>query len=253
VAPSLDPRLARLLVCPVCRRSLSRSLRCRGCGAVYPIIDGVPIMAQVEASMDCVDQYVLSHFPERAASKRLAKRLAINRKIPAWIEKALLRNQAPSGPALELGCGPGGYGALWSRFSEFTILADIRRPFAMMAAAHGAALVCDAHNPPFRAESMALVAALNLLDVTPEPWLLLGQIDALLMPGGICVLALPYVANFNGPADLIAPLKGARPELPHLSYAVLASNEWLPWTVPAGERLVHEYQVHALIARKLPV
>lgn len=250
MARSVDPRLLRLLVCPACRGALNRALRCRGCGFIYPVINGVPILTQIEAPLDCVDQYVLSHFPERAASKRLAKRLAVNKRIPDWITRALAKHAAPAGPALELGCGPGAYGAVWNRFSEFTILADIRPPFAHMAADHGAALVCDAHNPPFRAASMALVAAINLLDDTPEPWLLLGQIDALLKPGGLCVLALPYAANFNGPAELLATLRGMRAELPHLSFTVLASNEWLPWAVPAGERLVHEYQVHALIARK---
>jgi SAM-dependent methyltransferase len=207
-------------------------------------------MAQIEAPLDCVDQYVLSHYPERAASKRLAKRLGVNKRIPDWIMRALAQQELPAGSALELGCGPGAYGVVWSRFCAFTILADIRPPFAHMAALQGAAIVCDAHNPPFRAESMALVAAINLLDDTPEPWLLLGQIDALLKPGGICVLALPYAANFSGPAELLATLRGMRSELPHLSYTVLASNEWLPWVVPAGERLVHEYQVHAVIARK---
>lgn len=253
MARSVDPRLWRLLVCPACRNALNRTLRCRGCGVVYPVVDGVPILTQIEAPLDCVDQYVLSHFPERAASKRLAQRLAVNKRIPDWITKSLRSHGVPEGPAIELGCGPGGYGAVWSQSCEFTILADIRRPFAMMAARHGAAIVCDAHNPPFRAASMSLVAAINLLDDTPEPWLLLGQIDALLQPGGICVLALPYAANFNGPAELLATLRGSRSELPHLSYTVLASNEWLPWVVPAGERLVHEYQVHALIARKAPL
>jgi SAM-dependent methyltransferase len=159
--------------------------------------------------------------------------------------------------AARLGRGETAYLPVWMGSRRFT-------PVALFAEHPGGAgvidtLACDAHDPPFAGGSFALVAALNLLDTTSEPWVLLGQIDALLEPGGLCVLALPYqhdaaavpaTVGLDGPEDLYAVLAGARPPLDYFSYTVLESEEWLPWLVPAGERLVHEYRVHAVIARK---
>jgi len=210
------------------------------------------------AELALVEDYILAHYPEQCESKRLTRRLSINRRLQTWIERALSRHHRASGIALELGCGPGAYAPIWQQHADYTILSDIRPAFAHCAHAYWSAvlpgrfgtIVCDAHDPPFRAESMNLVAAINLLDSTSEPWLLLGQIDALLQPGGIAVITMPFVANFRCPADLIAALQGQRPELPHLRYTILESKDWFPWIVPTNQRLVHEYQVHALLARK---
>lgn len=270
-----DPLLAHL-VCPRCRRDtnrpsslqrLSEALACRRCREKFPLSDDVPLIIRDPnwsmpppnpTELALMEDYILAHYPELSASKRLARRLSINRRLQTWIERALSRHHRASGIALELGCGPGAYAPLWEQHVSYTILSDIRPAFAHCAHAYWSAvhpdrfgtIVCDAHDPPFRGESMSLVAAINLLDSTAEPWLLLGQIDALLQPGGIAVITMPFVANFHGPADLIAALQGQRPELPHLRYTILESKDWFPWLVPAGERLIHEYQVHALVARK---
>ncbi|MBL8176374.1 MAG: methyltransferase domain-containing protein [Bryobacterales bacterium] len=270
-----DPLTAHL-VCPRCRGAEARpaalllrkhSLVCRRCRARFPVVDGVPVVLRNRdwsppppgaGEVAMVGNYVLSHYPERCATPRQARRLGVNRRLMQWLLDALARHAPPAGAALELGCGPGAYAAIWSRFAAFTILCDIRPEFAFCASRQWGtpdsqrigAVIADAHDPPFRGESMALVAALNLLDVTTEPWLLLAQIDALLHPGGIAVLTMPFLQNFAGPQEIISTLQGKHPELPHLSYATLASKDWLPWVIPAGDRLVHEYRVHALVARK---
>ncbi len=49
---ALDPRLLDLLCCPACKGDLElrapggveTDLKCRGCGLVYPIEDGIPVM-----------------------------------------------------------------------------------------------------------------------------------------------------------------------------------------------------------------
>ncbi len=52
----LDPRLLEILCCPACHGDLAErpdGLRCQGCGLLYPIEDGIPVMlvdrAQKEA------------------------------------------------------------------------------------------------------------------------------------------------------------------------------------------------------------
>lgn len=51
-AVSLDPRLLELLACPACRaevRETPGGLACQGCGRVYPIREGIPVMLADEA------------------------------------------------------------------------------------------------------------------------------------------------------------------------------------------------------------
>jgi len=48
----IDPRLLELLACPVCHAAVDPrgddGLACRGCGRVYPIRDGIPVMLAEE-------------------------------------------------------------------------------------------------------------------------------------------------------------------------------------------------------------
>lgn len=44
---SLSAEVLALLVCPVCRAAVAQereALRCTGCGRVYPVTDGIPVM-----------------------------------------------------------------------------------------------------------------------------------------------------------------------------------------------------------------
>ena len=44
---TLDPRLLEILCCPACKGDLDlriEDLRCKACGLVYPIEDGIPVM-----------------------------------------------------------------------------------------------------------------------------------------------------------------------------------------------------------------
>ncbi|HEU4950815.1 MAG TPA: Trm112 family protein [Holophagaceae bacterium] len=44
---ALDPRLLELICCPDCRGELApreADLKCRACGLVYPIEDGIPVL-----------------------------------------------------------------------------------------------------------------------------------------------------------------------------------------------------------------
>lgn len=51
----VDPRLLEILVCPACHAKVrptapADGLACEGCGRVYPIRDGIPVMLVEEAS-----------------------------------------------------------------------------------------------------------------------------------------------------------------------------------------------------------
>lgn len=53
VPPAISPDLLAILVCPACRASLTLgedTLACTGCGLVYPVREGIPILLVDEAS-----------------------------------------------------------------------------------------------------------------------------------------------------------------------------------------------------------
>ena len=50
----LDARLLALLCCPLCGQAVrplpdDSGLACDGCGRVYPVVDGIPVMLVEEA------------------------------------------------------------------------------------------------------------------------------------------------------------------------------------------------------------
>lgn len=49
---TLSPALAAIIVCPECHGSLVEAadeLTCQGCGLIYPIRDGIPVLLVDEA------------------------------------------------------------------------------------------------------------------------------------------------------------------------------------------------------------
>jgi uncharacterized protein YbaR (Trm112 family) len=53
----LDPRLLEILCCPACRKPVGplageAGLICGGCGRIYPIVDGIPVMLVEEARIE---------------------------------------------------------------------------------------------------------------------------------------------------------------------------------------------------------
>jgi hypothetical protein len=51
----VDPRLLEILVCPACRAPVKllpqdAGLACEGCGRVYPVRDGIPVMLVEEST-----------------------------------------------------------------------------------------------------------------------------------------------------------------------------------------------------------
>ncbi len=51
---AVDPRLLEIIVCPDCRAGLEvaadhSELTCEGCGLLYPIRDGIPVLLVDEA------------------------------------------------------------------------------------------------------------------------------------------------------------------------------------------------------------
>ncbi len=71
------------------------------------------------------------------------------------------------------------------------------RPVERTGAQPAGFWLADAIDPPLPPESAALIVALNLLDCVNDPPGLLRSIAALLVPGGVCVLATPFDWSAN--------------------------------------------------------
>ena len=199
------------LVCPVCRGvgpdgvfraaplgPAGAGLGCPACGAAFPVVDGVPIVLRD------TDAWLRDELPTVLAREGL----------PAEVEARLLRGGGPvarsrarraayrasgdgpfqdaaraalaglSGRVLELGCGTGWHGVpgLLGVDLDWILLGDYP----------GRRLLADALEPPLPGAAFDAVVALNLLDSCRDPALLLQQMDALLAPGGVLVLASPF-------------------------------------------------------------
>ena len=123
--------------------------------------------------------------------------------------------------ALEMGCSVGRYTFEMARMSKLVVGLDIRFRSVFEAARfqrrEGVTynkrvrgllfeevqtdfepldnilfLAGNALDPPFLSESFDFVAGLNLLDNIKQPSVLLGQMNALLRPGGVLLIGSPY-------------------------------------------------------------
>ena len=131
-------------------------------------------------------------------------------------------------------------------------------------------LVCgDALDPPLVAECADIVVAMNLLDSVASPLNLLGQMDAILKPGGLLVITSPFSWNdaitppneqlagsldpaFDGLTSdqaLLHVLEGKSPYHPHLRYKMLTSTD-VPWKLREHARCTVHYRVFACVLRK---
>jgi len=245
--------------------------------------------------------HAIAHFPQ--CGGELSDEFECNRSLIQQIFRWLQRHSWPQNSAaccaLEAGCGPGAMlrqlsllfpaGALGldlrigtlrlarrlaqsgEAFLPFCVEGRRFEPvhIAVPAASETPAerihlLQGDILDPPLQAEAFPVVVALSLLDSVADPLFALGQLDALVAPGGLLVLGTPYSWDsrvtaaadwWSGPErtgaeTLRAALGGGHPALPHLRYTILQQAERAPWAVPGHGRLVYRFFLDLVLARK---
>jgi len=245
--------------------------------------------------------HALAHFPD--ATGLLGLELECNRillsTVRTWLERTPWPENTPARCILEAGCGPGALlQTVAPLFAGGALGLDVRIAALRLArrmAERGEAVVpfClegrrfeplhlkasegskppagsihlvsgDILAPPLEAEAFPVVVALSLLDTVPDPLFALGQLDALLAPGGLLLLGTPYswdakvVApqewwsgpNCMGSETLRLALAGRNPVLPHLRFEILEETDRLAWAIPGHGRLVFRFFLDTLLARK---
>jgi SAM-dependent methyltransferase len=269
--------------------------------------DGIPLLvsdvegylASIEDDLDApLDalRFASLAYLSRYVPQLLAPRAPLRRALRGLLERHLA---GPVGLAVELGCSVGADLRTLRAFAREVIGVDlslvalraaktqlagaplpylirvegrsfrVESPIALAPADGIVLAVGNALDPPLFPEVADVVVAMNLLDSVSRPLALIGQMDAVLKPGGLLLLASPLSwnesitpseealgggtapawAKAGTPAGLVELLAGRLPILPHLRYDVLETCD-VPWTVREHARAVMHYDVHLLAARK---
>lgn len=201
--------------------------------------------------------------------------------------------ETTQGPVLDLGCSVGRFSFDMARSSNAVVGLDLRLSLLIMAEKFRAKdrvtyerrlagrrfetvetnfkseenvlfIAGDALDPPFKMESFNLVAGLNILDNVHAPMTLLGQMNALLRPGGALLLGSPYewredithpsqwldTDDRDSAAMLNDILKGI--VLPQTGFNYILETEipQIGWTMRNHERYYSRFISHVVKARK---
>ncbi|UCE26374.1 MAG: methyltransferase domain-containing protein [Candidatus Coatesbacteria bacterium] len=196
-----------LLVCPGCRGPLADvtgGLRCEPCGAVYPVVSGVPHFAGggVESGPGFKERLAA-----RAPSIYRAARLGARVLFPVWNTRSVknlrrlegevfAENRSPV--VLNAGSGDAsgpGMSALSGRFRARMINLDT----AVLPAVN---LRADVGGIPLADGCVDLVLAKALLEHVPGPDAVIGEFARVLRPGGRVYVEMPWLEGYHGyPGD----------------------------------------------------
>ncbi|TBW34597.1 methyltransferase domain-containing protein [Siculibacillus lacustris] len=264
------------LICPRCRGRIdgvAASARlephpigfvCPACGTGHPVIDGVALvlpdlsswMREEHPAVLCradLPPDLLARIVDDAGGVLARDRALLSAygdggddAVRAWARPRL---PGPGAAILDLGCGVG-----WTDRPDIVGL-DLN--FALLRRHAGPAVLADALDPPFAAESFDAVLMLDLVDSCRLPLGALAQATALLRPGGTLLLTCAFAwrdditprADRLGEDDLDRVLAGGGPDS-WLRYAVIDEDEF-DWTLQSGPRQRCVYRVRAISARRL--
>ncbi|MDP2728860.1 MAG: methyltransferase domain-containing protein [Dehalococcoidales bacterium] len=250
-------------------------LECTHCGKRYRIIDGVPCFIEsFSGDKDLAAQYMDAHYG--------------NINSGYWLEMESIET---GGLCLDVGCSVGRYTFQCAR-DGFAVGIDVNLELLNLATAaqrnkkisytrktralaHAEIssdfspsdnvlfLLADVLNPPFRMETFDFVSALNLIDSVSNPMIALGQIDAMLKPGGRLFLSTPYAWDAGistgwleteelEPHSFVKEtLTGKQVAECGFNYNILTERTGIPWYLRKMDSQYFLYYVDVILADKL--
>lgn len=223
---------ALAFVCPRCRRALAPGetrWACAGCGAHYPVVDGIPLLferatyyAEVERGQmeELLARTEHAHWRQvlaeySAASKAHLYRIATDESRGDW---RFLLPLEPSWTILDVGAGWGTVSAILARECAAVVACDttaerlrfLRRRCRQEGLANVTAVGANILAPPFAPGQFDLAAIIGVLEWVPEstedgqeeaPTAMqqraLHNVYELLKPGGYCYLAIENRYGFK--------------------------------------------------------
>ena len=203
------------LTCPYCNRTKNISfslkneaaqLKCPNCSKKYPILQGVPILADDVAE----DVLSVSNIDKTTSYEEFASRYAsLSERVKFYYEhypptkdreaylkstylasekkfiKEFIKVQNITGYCLEIGCAAGQFADISDNYIglEYSLSSVFAKGFENYGR-----LVASAESIPLADKSVELVFSFNTLEHIPNPDLAFQEIDRILMPNGWAVL-----------------------------------------------------------------
>lgn len=215
----------RLLACPVCEGALNEDYACEGCGARYPVEDGIPNLrvasdARTERVRHFYEQAPFPGYPPRDSLEWLRAR-AERSTFAALLDRAIPGDAS----VIDIGCGTGQMSLYLARANRVIVGADLTRPSLRLAV--GAARRFGLHDrvqfvetdllrPGLRYSAFDVVYSSGVLHHTRNPRASFASIARLARRGGMIVIGL-----YNAFARI--PLRMRR------VVARMTRNRWIPF------------------------
>jgi SAM-dependent methyltransferase len=200
------------LRCPACHGSVAGGAdewRCRGeCGAVFPIVDGIPILIDEAASVFALSDFVARrdttfHRPPSAAVSflrdcvpTLSRNVRGARNYEELGRRLVAGNPRPR--VLVLGGGVAGAG-----FERLLAFPQIQLVETDVALGPRTRLVCDAHDVPYEDGTFHGVVAQAVLQHVSDASRCVAEIHRVLKPHGLLYAELPFTQQGMGRYDFL--------------------------------------------------
>lgn len=203
----LSPKAQQYLCCPICKRRIelrAEQACCLNpeCGAVYPIVNGIPVLINERTSVflirDFVDQRN-TYFSTSGSAETIAKRFipTITRNVTSRrnFEKfsRLLFENSNSPLVLVIGGSITGQGMepLLSHPTIQLVATDV---------SHGpqTQLICDAHDIPFETGVFDGVIVQAVLEHVVDPGRCMIEVSRVLKSGGLIYAETPFIQQVHG-------------------------------------------------------
>ncbi|SRR5712692_7986118 len=204
----LSETVQKMLLCPICKAKLEllgEQYQCENpeCNFLFPIIDGIPILIDEDASVFSIDEFVnhrnttffSSQTKLEEAVKRFFPDISRNIKSKDNLHKLakLLLEQSSTPRVLVIG------GSILGQGME-AIIAYPGIEFVDSDAAFGprTTLVCDVHSLPFADNSFDGVIIQAVLEHVADPWCCVEEIHRILKEDGLVYAETPFMVQVHG-------------------------------------------------------
>jgi SAM-dependent methyltransferase len=194
-----------VLACPRCGSGLSveeEGVRCRGQGHTYPVVNGIPILIDEDASVFRFEDFSAGRpttWPSTPGHRRFVSRLLPSLSMTLGASHRLRRmidilaSETERPRVLVVG------GCVLGAGME-VVATDTRVELIETDVTFGprTQLVCDAHALPFADGSVDAVVVQNVLDAVPNPYRCVEEIHRVLRAGGIAYAETPFMQQVCG-------------------------------------------------------
>jgi SAM-dependent methyltransferase len=193
-------RLLPLLRCLRCGEeveSRDQALKCRGCGASYPVINDIPVLLERDD-----EEKVWEDYFDRLGGKKGDRETAnsyFSRRNFLFVRKNLLRlaGELRGLPVLDVGCGTGHFSQTLAT-DNFLVGVDISLEMAGHAVKKGLAVAqSSGRRLPFPAGCFALVIANNVIQSFKDSRPFIGELMRVTKPGGRIILSATNGQNLS--------------------------------------------------------